>query len=348
MNREFLCGVLYPFHIIVRSTPLTSVGRRSYRRQIENALSCGFGILCGIGFAVGLSPVSAEESTVESTVPEASPVTEAPLVPAVLPGDGWTLDPEFSDEFNGETIDTTKWWDFNPAWPGRIPAMFARDNVTVQNGRLILTARVPREDELTVENVARGFDQFTTAIVKSKRRSFYGYYEARCRSMDAGVCNAFWLYDPLEPAKKYIEGEYSEEIDIFEIFGKPSTPSVVRTYYATVHRYQTPYVESVVNKKKYKLENHAFRQRVDFDFQADFHTYGMLWTPETITWYLDGKEMFTRKNDFFHRPLHIMIDCEIMRDWIGDPDPADLPASFETEYIHVWRNADENSIPMEK
>ncbi|MDO4558807.1 MAG: family 16 glycosylhydrolase, partial [Planctomycetia bacterium] len=266
----------------------------------------------------------------QATDPEISSAVE---VPAVLTGDGWTLDSQFSDEFEGDSIDTEKWWDFNPAWPGRVPALFVRDNVAVRDGRLILTARKPRPEELTVENVARGFDQFTTAIVKSKRRSFYGYYEARSRSMNASVCNAFWLYDPLDPAAKYTEGEYSEEIDIFEIFGKSPVASADHTYYATVHRYQTPYVESVVNRKKYRLENHAFRRKVDFDFHADFHTYGMLWTPERIIWYLDGEEMFTRKNDFFHRPLHIMIDCEIMRDWVGDPDPADLPATFETEYV---------------
>jgi len=40
--------------------------------------------------------------------------------------------------------------------------------------------------------------------------------------MKASVCNAFWLYDPLNPPAKYREGSFSEEIDIFEIFGKPT------------------------------------------------------------------------------------------------------------------------------
>ena len=35
---------IYPFHIILRETSLTSVGRRSRRRHIANAISCGLGI----------------------------------------------------------------------------------------------------------------------------------------------------------------------------------------------------------------------------------------------------------------------------------------------------------------
>ena len=35
---------LYPFHIILRSTTLTSIGRRSYRRHIVDAISGGLGI----------------------------------------------------------------------------------------------------------------------------------------------------------------------------------------------------------------------------------------------------------------------------------------------------------------
>ena len=36
--------MIYAFYIIFRKTPLASVGRRSYRRQIADAISCGFGI----------------------------------------------------------------------------------------------------------------------------------------------------------------------------------------------------------------------------------------------------------------------------------------------------------------
>lgn len=171
---------------------------------------------------------------------------ESPICPL---GAEWKWNENFSDEFNGKKLNAVKWWDFNPAWPGRKPAYFDRKNVSIKKGKLELTARSLLPKDVSIENKAKGMDKFSTAIVKSKNRILYGYFEARSKSMSAGVCNAFWLYDPLDADKKYREGDASEEIDIFELFGKLPDKQMQRTFWATVHRYETPYVESVVNKK---------------------------------------------------------------------------------------------------
>ena len=249
----------------------------------------------------------------------------------------WILDKSFSDEFNKSKLDEARWWDFNPAWHGRKPSHFSRSNVKVKKGLLRLTAKSLDSKKVSIQDKSRGYDKFSTAIIKSKNRSYYGYYEARAKSMKAAVCNAFWLYDPLEESIKYREGEYSEEIDIFEVFGKANKKENKRAYYAAVHRYQTPYVESLVNKKKYKLENRYTRLEVPFDFYEDFHIYGLLWTENELVWFLDGKEVFRRKNDFFKRPLHIIFDAEIMQTWDGLPNIEDLPSTFEIDYVRVWR-----------
>ena len=250
----------------------------------------------------------------------------------------WVLDKSFSDEFDKSKLDETKWWDFNPAWHGRKPSHFARSNVKVKRGLLRLSAKTLDPKKVSIQDKSRGYDKFSTAIIKSKNRSYYGYYEARAKSMKAAVCNAFWLYDPLEESVKYREGEYSEEIDIFEVFGKANKKENQRAYYAAVHRYQTPYVESLVNKKKYKLENRYTRLEVPYDFYEDFHIYGLLWTADELVWFLDGEEVFRRKNDFFKRPLHIIFDAEIMDTWDGLPNAGDLPSTFEIDYVRVWRS----------
>ena len=250
----------------------------------------------------------------------------------------WVLDKSFSDEFNKTKLDETKWWDFNPAWHGRKPSHFARSNVKVKKGLLRLSAKTLDPKKVSIQDKSRGYDKFSTAIIKSKNRSYYGFYEARAKSMKAAVCNAFWLYDPLEESIKYREGEYSEEIDIFEVFGKANKKENQRAYYAAVHRYQTPYVESLVNKKKYKLENRYTRLEVPYDFYEDFHIYGLLWTADELVWFLDGEEVFRRKNDFFKRPLYIIFDAEIMDTWDGLPNADDLPSTFEIDYVRVWRS----------
>lgn len=247
----------------------------------------------------------------------------------------------FADEFEGATLDQTKWEDWVWSFPGRRAGfLFARDNVVVSNGCLNLTARLMREDEKTIENLRRGFTTYATALVRAKEKTFYGYYECRAKGMNAAVCNAFWLYDPLsdKPEKKFRVGDTTEEIDIFEFFGKngTTTQEVNRVYYTTVHRLKTPYLEGVVNGGVEKLANRTKSTPVDFDFWADFHTYGFEWTEETLTWYLDGKEVFSRVNDVFHRPMHLTFDCEIMYAWAGEPQKSDLPAVFSIDYVRYW------------
>ncbi|MBR4752090.1 MAG: family 16 glycosylhydrolase [Thermoguttaceae bacterium] len=273
--------------------------------------------------------------------------------PACPLGDDYEFAPDMSDEFDGDALDDSKWFDFNPAWRGRKPALFSRNNVCVSDGALRLTASQMKPEEVDVEMKARGYDKFWKSIVKSKNKAAYGYYEARCKSMKACVCNAFWLYDPFSerPDIKYREGEYSEEIDILEYCGKPHSEAYNRVYYATVHQYATPYLESIVNKKKAKMPNYSFKTKTDFDFWADYHTFALAWTPESLRWFVDGKEVFSRENDVFNRPLHIMLDCEIMSDWFGEPDPEDLPATFSVDYVRVWRlkNAPEpQALPESK
>jgi beta-glucanase (GH16 family) len=143
--------------------------------------------------------------------------------------------------------------------------------------------------------------------------------------MRAGVCNAFWLYDPLNPPAKYREGSFSEEIDIFEIFGKPRKTEYDRVYCTTVHSFYTPYVESIANFKQTPLPKKAAKQKLPFDFWADYHVYGFLWTPTEMKWFVDGKEVFARDNDYYSTALYVMFDCEIMRDR-GGPSRSCGPA----------------------
>ena len=250
--------------------------------------------------------------------------------------------PTFSDEFSSSALDTSVWTDWVPSFQGRRQGfLFARDNVAVSNGCLSLTARLMREDEKTVENLRRGFDTYATAYVRRKEKSFYGYYECRAKSMKACVCNAFWLYDPLsdQPEKKFRVGDFSEEIDIFEVFGKVGTiadSGCDRTYYTTVHRLRAPYLEGIVHGGVENLPNKVRKTKVDFDFWADYHVYGFLWTKEKLVWYVDGKEVFSRENDVFHRPMHLTFDCEIMYAWTGEPDAKDLPAVYSIDYVRYW------------
>lgn len=275
------------------------------------------------------------------------------IVPQCEEARTWSLVPELSDEFEASRLDAAKWDDWCATFQGRRAAgpagspcetgfWFRPDNVAVENGELVLTARLLDEREkASRENAYTRYAPYATSIVKSRRKICYGYFEIRAKTMSACVSNAFWLYDPHSEDldAKYSEGEISEEIDIFEVTGRPDfygRRDCTRTYYNTVHWYCTPYLEGIVNRKLIAPPNRSFKTKTDFGFGADYHTHGFLWTPKKLVWYLDGKPVATRENDRFHRPLHVTLDCEVFASWFGRPDPKDLPAKFRVDYLRTW------------
>lgn len=256
-------------------------------------------------------------------------------------GPEWTFVSAFSDEFNGDRLDGTKWHDHNPNWIGRRPGIFSTNNVAVRDGRLVLTASLQRPGEIPEDVRSRGYDKYCTATIKSLMKIRYGYFEARCRSMKARVCNAFWLYDPLgdRPDLKLAPGSTSDEIDIFEVFGEPRSNAFDRVCFMTVHSLKTPYRESLENGGSIALPDSQGYFHAPYDFWADDHVYGFAWTPKELIWFIDGRPVRTRPNDIFHRGLYLVFDCEIMAEWIGEPLPGQLPADFSIDYVRVWQRA---------
>ncbi|MBR1609082.1 MAG: family 16 glycosylhydrolase, partial [Kiritimatiellae bacterium] len=242
--------------------------------------------------------------------------------PPPLPGARWRRVRSASADFSaGEKPDPRRWEPRNPWFAGRPPCLFSPRLVSCAGGELRLGA----EETAHAPDSSR---RFLTSILRSRARYGYGYYEASIRTMAAGVCNAFWLYDPLPPSAKHRPGGFSEEIDIVEIFGRATNPADSGIAFHTVHRLATPYFEARSNGGVCALPDKSARVPLWFDPAAGFHDYGLLWTPEELRWYVDGRETFRRRNDFYHRPLRIMLDCEIMLAWDGLPRAADLPAQM--------------------
>ena len=257
------------------------------------------------------------------------------IKPSVKLPETYRLNEQFSDDFTGTSLDFDKWYDFVPAWYGRQPGYFDRSNVSVSNGLLHLASRELSPEEVSVENKARGFDRFSTAFVRSRERILYGFFEMRFKAINSSVSSAFWLNDPLDPPAKYRPGDFSEEIDIFEVFGKTHHDAdAEKTYFMTLHRFPTPYVETKVN---FSDEKYACNMPYDGNFYDDFHIGSLLWTPEKMVWYLDGEARWEQKNVNYHRPMYLNIDSEIMADWTGLPEKGELPGEFVVDYVRVWQ-----------
>jgi beta-glucanase (GH16 family) len=229
------------------------------------------------------------------------------------PGSEWKPIPELTDEFEGKSLDATKWDDHNPGWLGRYPGLFSKHNVSVSDGKLHLTARV--EDP---KHPDKKFHTFTTAAVKSKALALYGYYEIKCRPMKSQASSAFWFYRE--------EKDIWTEIDVFEICG--SGGKWHNSYNMTVHVFRTP-----TEKKHWQK---GTKWIPPFQMTDDYHIYALEWNKDVIKWWVDGKVQYELKNTHWHQPLHMNFDSETFPEWFGLPDKATLPATYSIEYIRSW------------
>ena len=127
--------------------------------------------------------------------------------PPSLPG--YALIPELSDEFDGARLDPAKWSTARPVlgWAGRAPGLFDASNVAVADGKLQLWARAARRNA----SWPAGFDNYTTAAVRSLASARTGYFEVRWRSGSSAISSSWWFHTN--------NGSAWTEIDVFETTG---------------------------------------------------------------------------------------------------------------------------------
>lgn len=243
-------------------------------------------------------------------------ILTAMLLFAKPPGDrAWEPIPSMTDEFDGGALDATKWHACNPTWLGRQPGYFSPDNVTVSDDQLHLTMRA--ED---LPDLPDGYHTYTSAAVKSKTETLYGYYEAKCRPMRSHGSSAFWFYSDTPT--------WWTEIDIFEIGG--GAPGQERRMHTNLHVFRTPRQLHMETTSDHGIYEHAA------NLADDFHVYGLEWTPDRLTFYFDDIPIRTAENVEFHQPLYMNFDSETMPEWFGLPNAADLPSTFSIEYVRAW------------
>jgi beta-glucanase (GH16 family) len=234
-------------------------------------------------------------------------------------GSDWKPIPELTDEFEGKALDATKWHDHDPGWKGRMPGFFSPKNVTVNDGKLHLTARVE-----TLANLPKGYHTFTTAAVKSKALVKYGFFEIKCRPMKSKASSAFWFYRS--------EKEIWTEIDVFEICGVEDKWK--NTYNMNAHVFHTP-----TEKKHFQRPG---KWKAPFDFVDGYHVYGLEWNQQVIKWLVNGKVVHELKNTHWHQPLNMLFDSETFPEWFGLPSKESLPATFSIEYVRSWSRREDS------
>ena len=155
---------------------------------------------------------------------------------------------------------------------------------------------------------------YTSGLITTKQTfaQTYGYFEMRANLPHAaGAWPAFWLL----PA----DGSWPPELDVMETLS--ADPNATFT---TAHSNATG--------------AHTSQGAMAFvpDTSDGFHTYGVLWTPTDLTWYVDKLAVFhTTTPTDMNKPMFMLANMAL-GGWSGAVDRAALPAEMKIDFIHAY------------
>jgi len=248
----------------------------------------------------------------------------APLVPA----QNWRL--VWSDEFDGPSIDRTKWQHQTGAgvWGNNELEYYTDrpENSFIRDGALVIRAN--RE--------SYGGREYTSARLRTSKRGdwLYGRFEIRAKlPRGKGIWPAIWM---LPTDWEYGGWPQSGEIDIIELLGdKPS-----KVYHSLHYGGKSP--DNVASGGSYTITAGP-------DFAQAFHTFALEWEPEEIRWYVDGRHTLTKTSWYsakapfpapFDRRFHLLLNVAVGGNWPGSPDATTVfPQTMEVDYVRVYEDA---------
>lgn len=257
-------------------------------------------------------------------------------------GKKWKL--VWSDEFDGTELDQTK-WSFRRHLMQQEHATFCGEEGIELDGKGFIHLKLIEKDGQfysphlqTGENyldrpAEKPFGRFLWPIAEMKPHKFthkYGYYEIRCQlQRSPGWWSAFWIQSPiigcsLDPAQAGVE------IDIMENFTRDGKIS------HNIH-----WGGYGVNRK------HAGSGKVQLDSQDGFRTYGLEWSKEGYTFYVDGEVSWKVDGPVSDVEQFILIstECSGYRKDKDVPSPLlkkeNLPDAFIVDYVRVYDEVEE-------
>jgi len=218
-------------------------------------------------------------------------------------GGKWTL--TFADKFATSHSALRQWstcYDWACTNTGNDELEWYRaQNVSVSGGTLRLTARA---------NGAHG-KPYTSGMIQSNHHYVfrYGFAEIRAKvPTGPGLWSAFWLL----PSDR----SWPPEIDVMEIYGSQPTVAAM-----TVH-----YGPNLVAHQSFLGPN----------FSNGFHTFGVDWEPNSVSWYIDGV-LRLHVGVSIAAPMYLLANLAI--NGVAPPTAStDFPSVMAIEWIRVWQH----------
>ena len=252
----------------------------------------------------------------------ATPQAPAPA-PVTLPPAGYQL--AFEDDFVGSALDTSLW--------------------TAESG--------PRRDFVmtpAAAQVANGLLTITTYTVAGQHRSgflstrglyetTFGYFEARIRFLDApGEWCAFWLFSPTNGVPLGDPAQAGVEIDVVEHRVTDQGGWTALRDMVALNLNWDGYGASMKNEQR------VLALPGDAPVQGTWHTYGVLWTDTSYTYFVDGNALWTTPDAISLRTEAIQLTCEVQdHSWAGNVPAggygsrATSTTGMQVDWVRVWQ-----------
>ena len=198
----------------------------------------------------------------------------------------------------------------DPALTGKGSKALGVNPFSTSNGILSITAA--KTDPSLVSAL---WDFKYTSGLLTTEKTFaqkYGYFEIRADlPTGQGMWPAFWLL-PADRTK-------TAELDVFE-----NVNGEGRVFH-TAHSAQTGAALAS-----------AFATAVE-GLTSGFHTYGMAWTAERITWYVDGKAVSSIPTPAdLHSPMYMLVNLAVGGAWAGNADETFASDALKVDYIRAY------------
>lgn len=212
----------------------------------------------------------------------------------------------WNDEFDGNSVDQTKWHIEDAALiKNNELQYYTPQNVYVHDGVLTLKSEKKR----------MGDRDYCSGLVETKGKfSFqYGRVEVRAKLPGTqGLWPAHWLL----PAN----AAWPPEIDIMELVGR--NPHVI---HMTNHYGIYP---------RNRWEGGTYTGP---DYTKDFHTFAVEWGPDAIRWHIDGVQRFSATANIPQEHFFIILNTAVGGNMPGNPDATTVfPQYHDIDYVRVY------------
>jgi len=253
------------------------------------------------------------------------------------PPPGFSWHQTFIDEFNGSALDTTKWSAHDHFCGTRNSELqaYVPENVLIQNGLLRLKLE-KRAVSYSYCGNPTNTKSYASGIIISQGKfaQKYGYWEINCKlPRGKSAWPAFWgLPEPYS---------WPPEFDVFEhINGGDGANTCVE--HGWIHANNYPACTGGGNGGSPWMGAWC-----DVDMTSSFHNIGMLWTPDSVAFFVNGMRSRDQNGLIpavkqYQNPncAHFMLVNLALSQNNGGPaasTDAMMPVYFDVDWIKVWQ-----------